>query len=409
VFSADAGQAALDRLSNDDPDPNGVFTRNFLPLLRQNITLLDAIKAAQASVVAAARNIGYDQRPAFYDGTIGDSACLTDSCRSGAGNDEALWQILAGSQDPALFRAFVERFPQSPHAAEARARAAVSDESATVAALGATDRMPNVDGTIPSETTVPSLTLSADATNAWGQVSLTLGGNMRPDEGQVLQGFLDRFPADPHVGRVLAELGGLYQTGKGGVAVDQLMAVALYRRSADLRDPAGLYRLGAAYRDRIGGLSGDDLATAYFQQAQAFGGGGDQAVVDLGASTQGVGDLPQTTRTRDMATQAAGHDTVAAPGNAEAPSTPPPPLDDAAAALVRKLAAGDASAALALGQRYEMGQGVAQDLVTAYTLYYIAAMGNADGRSHMNSLASKLSYAEVIRAVQQAHAFRPSN
>ena len=39
VFSASAGQSALDRLSAADADPNSVFTRVFLPLLASDISL----------------------------------------------------------------------------------------------------------------------------------------------------------------------------------------------------------------------------------------------------------------------------------------------------------------------------------------------------------------------------------
>jgi hypothetical protein len=34
LFSAGLGQTALDRLADDDPDPNSVFTRKLVPLLK---------------------------------------------------------------------------------------------------------------------------------------------------------------------------------------------------------------------------------------------------------------------------------------------------------------------------------------------------------------------------------------
>ena len=48
VYSAGEGQSAMDRLSDADSDPNSVFTRTFLPLLRADLPLHDAIKASQA-------------------------------------------------------------------------------------------------------------------------------------------------------------------------------------------------------------------------------------------------------------------------------------------------------------------------------------------------------------------------
>lgn len=83
VFSAGEGQTALDRLSVDDPERNGVFTRVFAPMLRADITLQDAIKATQEEVVALAESINEEQTPAYYDEVIGN-ACLSDTCSRGA-------------------------------------------------------------------------------------------------------------------------------------------------------------------------------------------------------------------------------------------------------------------------------------------------------------------------------------
>ena len=79
VFSAAPGQEALDRLP-DDSDPNGLFTRAFIPMLRQDRTLLSAIKTVQKTVHEEARANGFDQTPVYYDETLGDDACLSDSC-----------------------------------------------------------------------------------------------------------------------------------------------------------------------------------------------------------------------------------------------------------------------------------------------------------------------------------------
>jgi formylglycine-generating enzyme required for sulfatase activity len=81
VFSADAGQTALDRLSDVDTDPNSVFSRTFLPLIRADRQLLDAVKAAQTEVDRLARSVAHQQRPAYYDAVLGE-ACLSASCRA---------------------------------------------------------------------------------------------------------------------------------------------------------------------------------------------------------------------------------------------------------------------------------------------------------------------------------------
>lgn len=79
AFSAGAGQTALDRLSNQDTNPNSLFTRNFLEQLAKPQELQAAFKATQVAVNDAALGIGEVQRPAYYDETIG-RICLLGDC-----------------------------------------------------------------------------------------------------------------------------------------------------------------------------------------------------------------------------------------------------------------------------------------------------------------------------------------
>src|SRR5277367_6380480 len=81
IYSAGEGQSALDRLTETDADPNSVFTRAFLPLLRADLPLLDAIKASQAKTHALAASADHDQTPAYYDEVLGE-ACLSAACRA---------------------------------------------------------------------------------------------------------------------------------------------------------------------------------------------------------------------------------------------------------------------------------------------------------------------------------------
>lgn len=126
VFSAGAGQVALDRLAEDDSSPNGVFTRTLVPLLQQNLTLLDATKATQETVFELASSVGYRQQPSFYDETRGNRACLWESCEGGntaaVAADELTWLAIAGSTNAADFESFLRLFPNSGHRAEAAAR-----------------------------------------------------------------------------------------------------------------------------------------------------------------------------------------------------------------------------------------------------------------------------------------------
>jgi uncharacterized caspase-like protein len=73
VFSAGAGQVALDNLGPQDRDPNGLFTRIFLKEMRTPGLRVDSIvRDVRKKVVEAARSVGKDQVPAIYDQVVGD-------------------------------------------------------------------------------------------------------------------------------------------------------------------------------------------------------------------------------------------------------------------------------------------------------------------------------------------------
>ncbi|MCH2095321.1 MAG: caspase family protein [Rhodobacteraceae bacterium] len=80
VFSAGAGEVALDRLPSDPADEKfSVFTRHFLPLLNSGLTLEDAVSLAQTQTAELAAQIGHRQRPSYYDETLGKT-CLAGEC-----------------------------------------------------------------------------------------------------------------------------------------------------------------------------------------------------------------------------------------------------------------------------------------------------------------------------------------
>jgi Caspase domain/YARHG domain len=73
IYSAGVGEAALDRLSDNDADPNSVFTRSFIPLLENaNMPLVAVAKETRAKVKSLAGTIGQIQSPAYYDEVDGD-------------------------------------------------------------------------------------------------------------------------------------------------------------------------------------------------------------------------------------------------------------------------------------------------------------------------------------------------
>jgi uncharacterized caspase-like protein len=73
VFSASKGQQALDRLSDYESNPNGVFTREFIKHMKQpGVSIDDVVRRMQDSVETLARDVGHDQRPAIYNEARGN-------------------------------------------------------------------------------------------------------------------------------------------------------------------------------------------------------------------------------------------------------------------------------------------------------------------------------------------------
>lgn len=71
MYSAGAGELALDRMSDADQNPNSVYTRRLLPLLSTELSLLEIAKRVQSEVEQDAKAIDHPQTPAYYDGISG--------------------------------------------------------------------------------------------------------------------------------------------------------------------------------------------------------------------------------------------------------------------------------------------------------------------------------------------------
>lgn len=73
MYSAGAGQEALDRLGAGDPDPNGLFTRVLIKELNNPEVPADQMaKNVRNEVVALAQDVHREQVPALYDQSIGE-------------------------------------------------------------------------------------------------------------------------------------------------------------------------------------------------------------------------------------------------------------------------------------------------------------------------------------------------
>jgi uncharacterized caspase-like protein len=80
LYAAGIGQTALDRLGEADSNPNSVFTRVLVPALtKPGLDLGGLAVEVREEVARLASTVGRDQRPAYYDETIGGRVYLAAS------------------------------------------------------------------------------------------------------------------------------------------------------------------------------------------------------------------------------------------------------------------------------------------------------------------------------------------
>lgn len=73
IYSAGAGQQALDRLGQMDRESNGLFTRVFLKeMQRPGVPVDRVVRSVREEVVRLAQTVGHEQVPALYDQVVGD-------------------------------------------------------------------------------------------------------------------------------------------------------------------------------------------------------------------------------------------------------------------------------------------------------------------------------------------------
>jgi formylglycine-generating enzyme required for sulfatase activity len=131
LYAAGRNEAALDRLGDGDPNPNGVFTRALLPALtRPSLDLTGIAIEVKEKVTRLAGSVRHEQHPAYYDRTASGRIYLASlpPANSGGGTvapppgptvDEAIWAYLEDSKDPEKIARFIEDFPLSPRRRDA--------------------------------------------------------------------------------------------------------------------------------------------------------------------------------------------------------------------------------------------------------------------------------------------------
>lgn len=131
LFSAGAGQTALDRLSDNDPNPNSVFTRALLARMgTPGLALHDLVRHVRSDVRELASTVNHPQFPAYYDQLQGDFMFGGNGSAAVAPKLEAAvpvvpqpnpcdaaradWNVLQGTQSASALEAFVATYARCP-------------------------------------------------------------------------------------------------------------------------------------------------------------------------------------------------------------------------------------------------------------------------------------------------------
>lgn len=126
MYSAGAGETALDRLDGDGEEKNSVYTRRLLPLMTaEGLTLGDLARRVREDVSLLAASNSHPQTPAYYDGVVGDfcfAGCRAPQPQTEPRDEEReLWEAYRKSGDILDVRLYLRRYPSGAHQAEAQA------------------------------------------------------------------------------------------------------------------------------------------------------------------------------------------------------------------------------------------------------------------------------------------------
>ncbi len=172
LYSAGANQEALDSLGNSDKNPNGLFTREFLPMISQpGVSSTEALKKTRSMVIQKAKSVGHEQQPAIYDQSDGDfyfvsgpasatTLAATPSVAQGgttmvvqAVDPKALelsfWDSIKDSKQPEDYQDYLSKYPDGQFAQLAKRRVVAVNQTVS----RSSDATPNAVAPVASPPT----------------------------------------------------------------------------------------------------------------------------------------------------------------------------------------------------------------------------------------------------------------
>ncbi len=125
VYSASRGQQALDRLSDIDANPNGVFTREFIGRMRTpGVRIEDLMRDVQDSVESLAKTVRHEQRPAVYNEARGNFyfyGPTTVQVQQGGDDLEAqTWAAAQAANSVAAYQTYLDAYPKGKYVVVAK-------------------------------------------------------------------------------------------------------------------------------------------------------------------------------------------------------------------------------------------------------------------------------------------------
>ncbi len=129
MMSAGTGQEALDGLAVNDPNPNSIYTRTLVPLMKEpGLEITELARRVRSEVEALAASVHHEQRPAFYHELSGNFYLMPQEAapvaRIAPTMSEATqaWYATKDTTSPAVLEAFLRQFGDTAYAGMARAR-----------------------------------------------------------------------------------------------------------------------------------------------------------------------------------------------------------------------------------------------------------------------------------------------
>lgn len=280
LYSAGFGQSALDRLSDNDPHPNSVFTRTLLPMMQKpGLKLTDAAKQLRRNVKKLASSVSHKQIPAYYDQVLGDFYFIPPPAGESklaqppqflaapptnpyAVGTCKIWPQIATTATYAQVQAFLAECKTGIYAKLAQARLSELKKSQGGKKLAL----------LPPAIKKPVIKKKAskDAEKLFNKAwNLYNGRNgERKDYYEAVR--LYRQAADMGHSSAKVNLGYAYENGHG-VNRDYNEAVRLYREAAEEGETQGMTNLGYMYEQGNGIERSLDQAVYWYRRAAESG------------------------------------------------------------------------------------------------------------------------------------------